>query len=170
VADRAHLPKDDWGLFNEVPEAPEYPAREKYQAHLLEQYKLYVEMADRVSQRRLTTNQYFLSINSALLAAVGYLTTKETSSYLWLIGAAGVVLSVLWFQIVTSYRDLNSAKFKILHEVERQLPLSLYFAEWNLMGRGESPKLYRPLSHIERIVPWIFIVLHGFVIIHSLFI
>jgi hypothetical protein len=169
VSDPPKPLEDQWGLFNEVPAAPEYPVREKYQAHLLEQYKLYVEMTDRVSQRRLTANSYFLSVNSALLAAVGYLTTRDNSSYLWLIGASGIVLSILWFQIITSYRDLNTAKFKILHEIERQLPLSLYYAEWNVMGRGESPKLYRPLSHIERLVPWIFIVLHGFVIIHSVF-
>src|SRR5215470_12970220 len=93
-------PTDDYGLFTPVPEAPEYPAREKYQAHLLEQYKLYVEMADRVSQRRLTTNSYFLSINTAILAFVGYtLTNKQPTNYLWIIGLAGIVLSVLWFYI-----------------------------------------------------------------------
>lgn len=159
---------DPWALFTPVPEAPEYPAKEKYQAHLLDQYKLYVEMADRISTRRMTTNSYFLSINSALLAFVGYITSKDDTSYLWLTGAAGVILSLLWFQIITSYRDLNTAKFKIIHEVEKRLPLSLYAAEWNAMGRGMVPSLYRPLSHIERFVPWVFIVLHVYVIIHSL--
>jgi hypothetical protein len=165
-------PEDEWELFTPVPEAPEYPQKEKYQAHLLEQYKLYVEMADRVSQRRLTANSYFLSINSALLAFVGYIMSKplnDVSAYLWLVGGAGIVLSLLWFAIITSYRDLNTAKFKILHEVEKRLPLSLYAAEWNLMGRGEVPKLYRPLSHIERWVPWVFIALHVYVVIRSLF-
>jgi hypothetical protein len=100
------------------PEAPEYPAQEKYQAHLLEQYKLYVEMADPVSIRRQTTNSYFLSINTALLAFDGYLASKDLTANLWLIGCAGIVLSVLWFQIIASYRDLNSAKFKVLGEIE----------------------------------------------------
>ena len=36
---------------------------EKYKEHLLEQYKLYVEMADRISGRRQTANSFFLSIN-----------------------------------------------------------------------------------------------------------
>jgi hypothetical protein len=163
------LSDDDWGLFTEVPEAPEYPVREKYQAHLLEQYKLYVEMADRVSQRRLTTNQYFLSINSALLAFVGYVTSKEQiSSYLALVGIAGIVLSVLWWQILTSYRDLNTAKFNLLHRVESRLPLNLFMAEWNSMGRGTDPKLYRPLSHIERTVPWVFVVLHAYVVLRAI--
>ncbi len=161
-------PVDEWALFTPVPEAPEYPQKEKYQAHLLEQYKLYVEMADRVSQRRLTTNSYFLSINTGLLAFVGYVTIKESNRYLWLVGLAGIVLSILWFYILTSYKNLNTAKFKILHEVEKRLPLSLYAAEWNLMGRGDVPKFYRPLSHIERVVPWIFVILHVYVVIRSL--
>jgi hypothetical protein len=161
-------PEDEWGLFTPVPHAPEYPEKEKYQAHLLEQYKLYVEMTDRVSQRRLTTNSYFLSINTGLLAFDGYITSKESNSSLWLIGLAGIVLSVLWWLIVTSYRDLNTAKFKILHLVETRLPLSLYAAEWNMMGRGTAPKLYRPLSHIERNVPWIFVALHIYVVARSL--
>jgi len=161
-------PPDEWGLFTPVPEAPEYPAQEKYQAHLLEQYKLYVEMTDRVSQRRLTTNSYFLSINTALLAFIGYTAVKGKSDNLWLIGVAGIVLSLLWFYIVTSYRDLNTAKFSIIHEIERRLPLSLYAAEWNAMGRGQIPKLYRPLSHIERLVPWIFVALYVYVVIRSL--
>jgi hypothetical protein len=69
------------------------------------------------------------------LAFVGYtLTNKQPTSFLWIIGLAGVILSVLWFYIVTSYRDLNTAKFKILHLVEKRLPPSLYDAEWKLMG------------------------------------
>lgn len=154
---------DDLGLFTSIPEAPPYPAQEKYQAHLLDQYKLYVEMADRVSSRRQSANSYFLSVNSAILAFVGYVTTKDSSGYLWLLGIAGMVLSFLWFSIITSYRDLNTAKFRIIHQIEQRLPLSLYDAEWNAMGRGKNPALYRPLSHIERIVPWVFLLLHLYV-------
>jgi hypothetical protein len=163
----AQQPPDEWGLFSDIPEAPPYPAQEKYQAHLLEQYKLYVEMADRVSSRRLTANSYFLSINSAILAFVGYIATKEDTSYLWLVAVAGIVLSLLWFLIITSYRDLNTAKFRIIHLIEKRLPLSLYDAEWSAMGRGVRPELYRPVSHIERAVPWVFVALHSYVFLRT---
>jgi len=158
---------DDLGLFTCIPEAPPYPAQEKYQAHLLDQYKLYVEMADRVSSRRLSTNSYFLSINSAILAFLGYVTSKNSNEYLCLLGISGIPISILWFFSITSYRDLNTAKFKVIHQIEKQLPLSLYYAEWNAMGCGKNPALYRPLSHIERIVPWVFFVLHLYVFIRT---
>ena len=38
---------------------------DKYSDHLLEQYKLYVEMTDRVSQRRERSNQFFITLLQA---------------------------------------------------------------------------------------------------------
>src|SRR5574341_673563 len=136
-------------LVTRFPEERPYPSNEKLQSHLVEQYKLYVEMADRISARRQTANSYFLTVNTALLSFVGYLTTKETSDYLWLLGIAGLSLCYLWYRLIRSYRDLNSAKFSVIHAIEKRLPLSPYEAEWEAMGRGKDPKRYKPFTHIE---------------------
>ena len=154
-------------LFNELPSEHAYESKEKYQAHLFEQYKLYVEMADRISSRRQTANSYFLSINTALLGFVGYINTKDTGTFLWLVAAAGITLSYLWYRLIRSYRDLNTAKFNVVHEIEKRLPLSPYDAEWEAMGRGTNPKLYKPFTHIETGVPWVFVVLHALVLLHA---
>lgn len=156
---------DKSGLFNEIVDGQVYPHNDKWYSHLLDQYKLYVEMADRISSRRATANSYFLSVNSAILAFVGYLTSKDTGQYLWLLAAAGITLSILWERLITSYRDLNTAKFKVIHQIEKRLPISPYEAEWNAMGKGLNPELYRPISHIERGVPYVFMVLHAIVFI-----
>ena len=37
---------------------------------LLEQYKLYVEMTDRISQRRMNANTFFISVNTLLLTII----------------------------------------------------------------------------------------------------
>ncbi|MDP2601826.1 MAG: hypothetical protein Q8S00_04440 [Deltaproteobacteria bacterium] len=150
-------------LFTQFPSDAPYPSNAEFQAHLLEQYKLYVEMADRISQRRQTANSYFLTVNTALLSFVGYLTTKDTSDYLWLLGVVGVVLCYLWYRLVRSYRDLNTAKFNVIHVIEKRLPLSPYDAEWEAMGRGKDSTRYKPVTHIETGVPWVFVVLHVFV-------
>ena len=44
---------------------------EKYQATILEQYKLCVEMADRISARRALANAFFLTLNSVLITSAG---------------------------------------------------------------------------------------------------
>jgi hypothetical protein len=126
-------------LWNAIPDRNSYPDNEKWYSHLLDQYKLYVEMADRISQRRTTANSYFLSVNSAILAFVGYLTSKNSTDNLWLLSIAGITLSVLWHSIITSYRDLNSAKWAVVHEIEKRLPISPYDAEWEAVERGKIP-------------------------------
>jgi len=150
-------------LFNEFPPQTPYGLNEKYQAHLLDQYKLYVEMADRISARRQSANSYFLTINTGLVGLIGYVTTKDTSNYLWLVAAAGIALSYLWYRLIRSYRDLNSGKFKVIHFIEKRLPLNPYDAEWEAIGRGEDSKLYKPSTHIEMGVPWVFMLLHAII-------
>jgi len=135
-----------------------------YDDHLLEQYKLYVEMTDRISQRRQTANIFFLTINTALVALLGAavpsgLGLLESVWYV-IVGLAGVVLSFSWYRLVCSYRDLNSAKFKVVHEIEQHLPLRPYEAEWKTVGQGEESKLYLPFTHIETRVPWVFMLLY----------
>ena len=147
-------------LWNEVKPGADYPIHEKWHTHLLDQYKMYVEMADRISQRRTTANNYFLSVNAAILGFIGYLTTKESPDFLWLLAVAGIALCFLWFSIIISYKNLNTAKWLVVHEIEKRLPMSPYDAEWDAVERGKNPRLYRPMSHIESVVPWVFIILH----------
>lgn len=157
----------DSKLWNELEEGATYPPNEKWHSHLLEQYKLYVEMADRISQRRTSANTYFLSVNSAILAFVGYLTIGSEPKYMWLLALAGCLMTLFWYNIVISYRNLNSAKWQVVQDIEKRLPISPYDAEWDAVQRGENPKLYRPISHIESWVPWVFLFLHFVVLLRT---
>ncbi len=135
-----------------------------YRQHVIEIYRAYLEMADRISSRRENANSFFLTLNTAVVGFVGYLvgTDKLSSqdSWLSLIGIAGIALSYLWYRILRSYRGLNSAKFKVVHEIEKLLPVKPYDSEWEFVGRGKNSKLYLPFTHVEIIIPWIFLILH----------
>ena len=135
-----------------------------YSTDVLEIYKMYMEMADRISSRRQTTNSFFLTINTAVVGLMGYfgLAGVGGSNEIWYlpIAIAGIALSYLWFRIIRSYKDLNSAKFKVIYEIEEELPLRPYDAEWEAVGRGKKPKLYLPFTHVELFVPWVFVFLH----------
>jgi len=143
-----------------------------YKQHILEIYKVYVDMADKVSSRRQSANSYFLSINTAVIAYFGYLKLKSNfsdfSNYLWLIGFSGMVLCYTWYRLIRSYKGLNSGKFKVIHEIEKLLPIRPYFAEWASVGRGKDPKLYLQFTKIEMRIPWIFFFLNLFVVIFSI--
>lgn len=137
-----------------------------YRDHALEIYKLFVEMADRISQRRDRANSFFLTLNTGLVGLAGYVSAEEIPGPpMALLALAGMVLSYLWFRILRSYRGINSAKFAVIHEIERQLPLRPYDAEWEAVGRGEDPERYRALTHIEGRVPWIFLFLYVAVLV-----
>lgn len=145
----------------EVISCQECDYRNDYKSHCLEIYKLYVEMADRISSRRQTANSFFLSINTALVAFIGFASTRKgLSSSLFtfaLTCIAGIVLSFFWYRIVRSYKGINSGKFKVIHKMEKHLPFKCYSAEWDIVGKGKVKKLYLPVSHIEMFVPWVFI-------------
>ena len=132
-----------------------------HQRHLLDQYRLYVESAEKVSEWRNGTNNYFITVNSALVALYGLLGTLATPSRGWSLGlpVAGIAACVAWWLLVASYRHLNTAKFKIIHELEKQLPVALFDHEWKLLKEGKS-WAYRPVSHIEAWIPFAFLGLH----------
>ena len=91
------------------------------------------------------------------MAAVGVLIERDLGTGpLVVIAAGGVALCVAWWHLVRSYKQLNTAKFNVIHAIEGRLPLAPYDAEWVAVGRGEDPTKYQPFSHIELTVPWIF--------------
>lgn len=135
---------------------------------LLEQYKLYVGTAEKVSEKRQTANAYFLSLNSFLLVLSGYLTTIKFQSWHVLIVLAGIFICIFWLLNLQSYRSLNSVKYKVIHEMEKQLPIKLFYDEWGLLDRGKNKRTYLRLSRVEQGVPTIFIFLYWAVLALSL--
>jgi len=47
---------------------------------------------------------------------------------------------------VESYKDLNTAKFAVIHKLEEQLPVALFRYEWHLCGHGKDKDKYVPLA------------------------
>ncbi len=143
-------------LFHVAPDV--YGAN--YTEHLLEQYRICVEMADHISSRRNSANSFLLTVNTFLLSlyslSVPLLPDRSTNSWKVLLPLAGILVSVTWWALIRSYRKLNSAKFQVLHELETHLPAAPFDREWELVGRGTAFKDYIPLTHLETWVPSIF--------------
>ncbi len=127
-----------------------------YKAHLLEQYQLFVQSAENVSQRRTAANNYLLTVNAFLVTFSG-LALSYGIRWFWivLVSLAGLLVCITWLGLIQSYRNLNTAKFKVIHEFEQRLPTAPFDREWELAERGEG-RAYRPLTHIEPYIPLIF--------------
>jgi len=147
-----------------MPESPRHPLLrvppdkygDHYAHHLLEQYKLYVESAHAVSERRTSANNYLLTVNAFLVTLYG-LASPVTPGYAWrfAIPVAGLLVSASWFVLVRSYRSLNTGKFTVIHELEQYLPAALFDHEWTVIDRGRG-KAYKPLTNVEQWIPAVF--------------
>jgi len=159
---------DDEPIGDKLLSAPKDEYGPHYASHLLEQYKLYVEMADRISGRRMTTNTFFLTLQTGLVALLGLLIKEQPSStnvWIALPAAAGIIFSYTWWRLVNSYRQLNTGKFAVIHQLEKLLPTAPYDAEWVALGSGKDPKRYRQLTDVEAFVPLAFAILHAAILL-----
>jgi hypothetical protein len=163
--------------------ADSYKDSDKYRDHLLEQYRIYVEMADKISERRANNNKFFLSVNGFLLSILGILpqftTPLSEFNLVWVpvVGVAGIVFCRTWIQSITNYAKLNEEKFTIIQEIEKKLPVKPYLIEWNYLPRDDEVKekikkgakgkvsKYFPLTRLETKVPWVCIILYAALII-----
>ena len=137
-------------------------AAARYPEHLIEQYKLYIQSHEKISERRQGANQFFVTLNTAVVGAVAFLLKMEApkTALILLVSLGALAICVFWFLAIRAYDQLNTGKFKVIHALERRLPLSLYEAEWIALGEGKDPSLYTPISHLERYVPVIFAVMY----------
>ena len=129
---------------------------------LMEQYRLFVEMMDRVADRRQNANSFFFSLSAGLFAAIAFLYSKDTDESLrpltWIIALAGVPVSLFWHRLIESYRNLGTAKFEVIHQMEELLPFTSYTTEWKILEEGKNSSKYLPLTHLEVWVPRFFAV------------
>lgn len=144
-----------------------------YKEHFFQQYKLYIESIEKTSDRRQNANNYFIAINSALIAFIGLcFQVNVFVQIVWikfLLALVGIIICVVFWFLLRSYKQLNTGKFAVVHEVEKYLPLSLYKYEWEMLGEGKDKKKYYPFSHVELWIPVVFGVLYTLLILYFVF-
>ncbi len=127
---------------------------------ILEQYKLYVNSVEKNSDRRISVNKLYITINvwllSFLWAVFQYWDNKLLPISLFFISVVWIISSIIFWYLINSYKQLNSWKFKVIHEIEEKLPLNLYSYEWDILWKWKDKWLYYPFSHIEKFMPIFF--------------
>lgn len=127
---------------------------------LLEIYKLHAELADSVSRQRATANRFYMLVLSGLAVLFSaFLQRKNGVPLGWLMvgfGIFGMLLALAWYIVIRSFRQLNSGKFKALHELEEKLAYPFFQREWDLLAEGKERKTYWRLTIVETFVPSVF--------------
>lgn len=128
---------------------------------MLEIYKLIVEMADRVSQRRQSANSFYLTVNTILVGGTSFLTRSSFPNLSGIaLSIAGLAISLLWVRNIKSYKTLNSAKFKVITDLEKNLEYDAYSKEWEFLDPDGDGERHNPFHKIEGLVPFIFVAVY----------
>ncbi|MFG1609275.1 hypothetical protein [Actinoplanes sp. NPDC049265] len=146
-------------LWTSIDPAAYEGSGEKYQVSLMEQYKIYVEMTDRVSARRSLNNTFFLVVNAGIIAGFGPIASYlERGGVVVLIPLVMLIFQcAVWYFTLRSYRQLGSVKYRVIGVLEERLPASPYWsAEWKAVGQGKRQGLYLPITRLEQVTPAIF--------------
>ena len=71
---------------------------------IFNQYKLYADMADKISARRATTNSFFLTANSFLFVAIGVLIGNNLAFIAPIVMVIGVFFCISWYMLILYYK------------------------------------------------------------------
>jgi hypothetical protein len=124
-----------------------------------------VDSSEGLVSRRQGVNTFFLTMNGALLTAASIIVQSSGGDRFGGVGVAvlaiaGVILCAAWRSLITSFGQLNRGKFKVINTIERYLTAAIYAAEWEALGRGEDPTVYRSFTSREIWVPNALLVLY----------
>ncbi len=136
------------------------------QRDLMAQYKLYVEIADRMSSRRMLVNAFFVALNLAAIALFSFSFKDGALNHNALellpflaIGAT----CIIWWKVTHLYRRLNFGRSKAIQKLEQCLPVAPYETEWSSRRTRRSANLYKSLAQLEYWMPFCFILWYGMV-------
>ncbi|MDX9911473.1 MAG: hypothetical protein RBS39_06560 [Phycisphaerales bacterium] len=151
------------------------PKNDSEYQQTLDLYRVMVESSESLVGRRQAVNTFFLTINGALLTASGLIVKgtgadQFTSWGILVLALAGVILCLAWRSLITSFGQLNRGKFRVINTIEHHLKVAVYAAEWEALGRGEDPKIYRSFTSREIWVPNALLSLHSLAAITALFV
>ncbi len=126
----------------------------KFNDHLLEQYKLFVDSSEKISMKRMSNNNYYLTVNSALFTIAGYFSYVQKDMLALPLSIISIFICLCWISNIASYKKLNSAKFKVIHEIEEHLPAALFKKE------DEHLNGYYTLASLKKFIPVFFILVY----------
>lgn len=141
---------------------------------VFEEYKLFVESTQFLSERRQSGAQTYLTLNTALFAALAFL-VRDVGLRSWALELVslpilmlGIVICCLWERMVLQYKQLISWRYEQLKLIESKPEMAgshqFYQREAEAFYRAPAPRQGFGFSRLERHLPRLFLyayVLYG---------
>ena len=139
----------------------------------LELYRIVVDTITSNEQRRQQISSVFITLIAAGFGAVGAVEKLE----LIYVTTPALIVSAVWWAQVRFLKNLATAKFHVLNQLEERLSFRPFHEEWVFLKRARSEDGSRTwfrmgLSQIEMLVPsliFVACIMHvGFVLVQYL--
>jgi hypothetical protein len=136
------------------------PTSEADRKQTFELYKIMVASSEALVARRQGANSFFLTINGALLTAIGLIVGQRGDQHwqaagLLVLTLTGLTISQAWVSLIRSFRHLNAGKFAVINRLEQLFPAAVFLAEWKTVEEGRGTMRYRTFTSREIWVPYL---------------
>lgn len=121
-----------------------------------EQYKIFIESAEKMSEKRINQNNIYLTFSLALLSFVSV--SKLDKIFFYIICILGILISMVWFVTIDNYSKRNKVKYQIINEYENNNKLK-WFNEEN-----KRISILTNLTLLEKTLPITFIIIYLIII------
>jgi len=127
---------------------------------LIEQYKLTVDSINKINDIREASNNYWTSLNGAIIAGIAYLRDAggvsgiQKSYFIWTAIAFGAILSLTRLSYLSTIKKSVDVRNDMLLEFEKYFPAKIFTISIAKMGRKQGSG---SLSLKEMFVPGLFL-------------
>lgn len=132
-----------------------------------DEYKLFVESTQHLSERRQAATQTYLTVNTAVFAILALLVKEAGLKGWYLVGVClplflvGILACLMWSKVVSQYKALIGWRYDQLMAMERGISGSsqIYIKEWEEFFKPKQEKKFG-FSRLEVWLPRLFLVLY----------
>ena len=133
-----------------------------------DEYKLFVESTQHLSERRQAATQTYLTVNTAIFAILALLVKEAGLKGWYFVGVClplflvGVLACLIWSKIITQYKALIGWRYDQLMVMERGMSGSsqIYVKEWEEFFRPKQEREKFGFSRLEVWLPRLFLILY----------
>ena len=133
-----------------------------------EEYKLFIQYTQQLSERRQAATQTFLTINTAIFSVLAFLVkdggfaVRQLALFSAPLFLVGLVICVIWRKILLQYKELGNWRFEQLRIMEQAMPDSsqVFTKEWDQYYKPRQGKERFGFSRLETWLPQLCIVLY----------
>lgn len=96
-----------------------------------EQYKLFVDSYNKLSERRKDLNTFYVTVNTLIISILGALGEgkfflQKTGALLSILTLLGIVIAFAWISAIHVYKIINNKNYATIVEFEQYFPALLY--------------------------------------------